>query len=198
MKRRRKGIYCLEVGEWFDNMKARTSVEPVLQLLRDSPSRVPYIHRDIATETELRFYLLKWLQGKHRDYPILYLGFHGSPGRIHLRKENGRTTEMDTDDLFAMLTGRCHRRLIHFGSCSVLDLHGHTVNRYLRDSGAIAISGFKHDVDWLESSIFELLYLGELQENEFTRSGVAAVNRRIRTKAAGFCQRLGFSVKIKR
>jgi hypothetical protein len=80
----KKGIYCLEVGEWFGGMKKKTSVEPILQLLHDSPLAVPYIHRDIATEVEFRYYLRKWTQSKQKEYPILYLAFHGNPGCIYL------------------------------------------------------------------------------------------------------------------
>jgi len=59
MNKGKKGIYCLEVGEWFDSLKEKTSVEPVLTLLHDSLLSVPYIHRDIATEAELHYYLRK-------------------------------------------------------------------------------------------------------------------------------------------
>ena len=168
----------MEIGEWFDTMKNKNSVEPILQLLHDSPLAVPFIHRDIATEVEFRYYIRKWTQSKQKDYPILYLAFHGSPGCIYLTKENGHSMAFYTDDLFALLQDKCHKRVIHFGACSVLDMHGHKVNKYLRDSCAVAISGYENDVDWVAASVFEMLYLAELQDNRFTRTGIKAVKSR--------------------
>ena len=195
---RAKGIYCLEVGEWFGSLKKKTSVEPLLQLLEESPLRVPYIHRDIATYGELVFYLNKWTQAKHNDYPILYLAFHGEPGEIALAKQNGRTTYLSTEDLFSDLKGRCHKRIIHFGACSVLNIHGHTVNRYLRESCALAISGYTSYVDWVTSSAFDLLFLAQLQSNQMTKSGALAVRKRIGQITPTLSQRLNFRMVIKR
>ncbi len=193
-----KGIYCLEVGEWFNSLKKRSSVEPILQLLHESPLAVPYIHRDIATDTELRYYLRKWTQGRHKDYPILYLAFHGNPGCIQVRKENGKAFDYDTDDLFKLLEGKCHRRIIHFGSCSVLNIHGHTVNRYIQESGAASISGYADDVDWVTSSVFEMLYLSLLQHNQFTKPGLKAVRNKLNNMASRLCEDLKFKMRIKK
>ena len=198
MSRLKKGIYCLEVGEWFGTLKKKHSVEPVLQLLRDSLLAVPYIHRDIATQVELLYYLKKWTQGRHRDYPILYLAFHGEPGRIKLCKQNGRGTDFDTEDLFAELQGKCHKRIIHFGACSVLDMHGHIVNRYLRDSDAAAISGYGGDVDWIDSSAFDMLYLAQLQSNQFTKAGIRAVRNRVMKLAPPLSNELKFRMVMRR
>jgi hypothetical protein len=198
MKRSQKGIYCLETGEWFNTLKKKNSVEPLLQLLHDSPLAVQYIHRDIATEVELRYYLRKWTQSKHKDYPILYLAFHGSPGCIHLATENGRSATFSTDDLFELLRDKCHKRVIHFGACSVLKIHGHQVNRYLRDSCAVAISGYAHDVGWVTSSIFEMLYLAELQDNQFTKPGIRAVRNRVNKIASSLSKTLNFKIRIRK
>lgn len=194
MKRGKKGIYCLETGEWFTTLKCKNSVEPVLQLLQDSPLSVPYIHRDIATKEELLYYIRKWIQVKHKDYPILYLAFHGSPGYIHL---SGRSKGLSTDDLFNELTGKCHRRVIHFGSCKVLDLHGHTINKYLHHSGAAAISGFARDISWVESTIFDTLFFSELQENQFTKPGLCAVRNRLMKIASDLSKALQFKIIIR-
>ena len=198
MKARTKNIYCLEIGDWFGSLKKKTSVEPILQLLKESPLEVQYIHRDVATEEELHYYLRKWTQTRYRDYPILYLAFHGSPGCIHLSKADGHGKTITTDDLFALLNGRCHRRLIHFGACKVLDINGHTVNRYLNESGAVGISGYAHNVDWVLSSIFELYYLAALQDNQFTKSGMRAVEDRLHKRAGRLTKELRFKMRVKR
>jgi hypothetical protein len=55
-----KGVFCLE-GDWEKNLKSRTSIGPVLELLETSgyPS-VPYIRRDVGTRTEFDYYLGRW------------------------------------------------------------------------------------------------------------------------------------------
>jgi len=198
LKTRPKGIYCLEIGEWFGSLKKTTSVKAVLKLLNESTLEVPYIYRDIATKEELYFYIKKWTQAKHSDYPILYLAFHGSPGCIYLFKDNGRETAITTDDLFKLLEGKCHRRVIHFGSCGSLDMNGHTVNKYLKSSGAVSISGYAAEVDWVLSSVFEMYYLSELQDNKFTKSGMQAVYKRLHKRAGFFTKELKFTMRIKK
>lgn len=197
MRKRPKGIYCLEIGEWYGTLKKKTSVESLLQLLRESPLEVPYIHRDIATEDELTYYIQKWTQSSYGDYPILYLAFHGSPGCIYINSTKGREKEIKTDDFFKLLKGKCHKRIIHFGSCKVLDINGHTAKKYLDASGAVAISGYTSDVDWVLSSVFEMYYLSELQDNKFTKSGMQAVDKRLRKRAAALTKELKFKLKIK-
>jgi len=195
MKQRPKGVYCLEIGDWYGSLKKKNSVESVLQLLRESPLEVPYIHRDIATQEELSYYINKWTQQRLDNYPILYLAFHGSPGCIYLYNDKGREKIITTDDFFELLRGSCHKRIIHFGACKVLDINGNTVNKYLRDSGAVAISGYASNVDWVLSSIFEMYYLSELQYNQFTKTGIQAVDNRLHK--ASLSKELKFKIKIK-
>ncbi len=192
-----KGIFCLEIGEWYDSLRAKHTVEPILGLLEHSPLRVPYIHRDIATQGDLKFYLKKWIQAKHSNYPILYLAFHGRPGEIFLADDNGRSKPFSIQDLFSSLQGCCHKRIIHFGACSVLDLHGLTMNKYVRDLNALAISGYATDVDWVTSSVFDLLFLSELQKNQMTKAGVSAVQKRIKQISSALNHKLKFRVFIK-
>ena len=198
LKIRPKGIYCLEIGEWYGSLKKKTSVESVLQLLHDSPLEVPYIHRDIATKEELSYYIKKWTQARHDRYPILYLAFHGSPCCIHLYKANGHDTTITIDALFELLKDKCHRRVIHFGSCESLDINGNTINKYLRDSGAVCISGYSESVDWVFSTVFEMWYLAELQLNEFTKSGMEAVKKRLHKQAAYLTKEFKFKMRIKK
>lgn len=192
-----KGIFCLEIGEWFGTLKRKHTVEPVLEFLKRSPLRVRYIHRDVATRGELGFYLRKWTQARHADYPILYLAFHGRPGEILLADEGGKTGPVSVEDLSAFLAGGCHRRIIHFGACSVLNLKSRTVSRYVKKWNALAITGYACEVDWVFSSVFDALFLAVLQENPFTRAGMLTVAKRMRTIASTLNRELGFRVVVK-
>ena len=193
-KRRRvdqtKGIFCLE-GNWFGT-KDRTTIEPVLRLLETANDlRVPYVHFDVATREELEFRLKEWGKASFRNYPILYLAFHGNPGEIELGQANGG---FKLKDLATRLEGVCNGRIIHFGSCSTLDLHGNTLNRMLHQTKALALCGYKSDVDWLSSSAFDLLFLAALQEISFTAHGLKKLDRLLNETALGLRRELDFRI----
>src|ERR1700674_531924 len=52
------------------------------------------------------------------------------------------------------------RRIVYFGSCGTLALHGNAVQKFLRDTGLFAVFGYsKTNVDWMESAVFETVLL---------------------------------------
>ena len=163
-------------GEWFGK-KDKTTVEPVLRLLETVYDlRVPYLHKNIATHDEFEFRLKEWSQPSFDNYPILYLAFHGSPGEIEI---GGGKSRFDLVELEAALEGACKGRVIHFGSCATLDIHGNSLNRLLRRTEALALLGYKSKVDWLPSTAFDLLLLGGLQEISFTSKGIRKLDKRL-------------------
>lgn len=188
-----KGVFCLE-GDWEPNLRSKRSVQPLLQLLEQAASPpIPSIRRDIATVPELEFYLAKWCQRRYRPYPILYLGFHGEPGKIQL---GDARTFVDLDWLEEQLADKCQGSVIHFGSCSTLSLHGRRINRFLNVTGALAVCGYKVDVDWMGSAAFEILFLQAFQRYTFTRTGMAAVKRSILREIPGLARDLSFRMEI--
>lgn len=188
-KNDRKGIFCLE-GDWW-GVKDRTSVEPTLRLLETMGGyKAPYFHHDVGTQEEFHFYLKKWTGRQFDDYPILYLAFHGEPGGIVVGE--GRSNTLTLDHLAERLEGACKGRVIHFGSCSSLDVNGHQLNSFVRRTGACALFGFRTDVDWLPSAAFELLVLGYLQEVSFTKAGMRSLQRRVKREAPGLARTLEF------
>ena len=149
-KRRRvdqtKGIFCLE-GYW-DREKGKTSVEHMLRFLETMDDwQVPYVHRRVATRGEFDFHLQKWKQSSFKTYPILYLGFHGNPEEIEIEKGQDA---LRMAQLGEMLEAACKGRIIHFGSCSTLDVYGNKLNGFLHQTGALAVCGYKTDIKWLE------------------------------------------------
>lgn len=196
MSAKPKGIFCLETGAWYGRLDDRTTVRPVLELLEHSTLKVPYIFRDVDTIEEFHLYLKKWVGRMYRRYPILYLGFHGSEGAIYVGDGRRRESTVSIQSLGDMLGGRCHGKLIHFGSCSTLDLHGRRVTTFLEKTGALAVCGYKEDVEWFESSAFEVFLLGLLQGNAFTRSGARAIRNRIDEIQPRMRDLLGFVMRI--
>ena len=184
-----KGIFCLE-GEWW-GVKDTTSVEPVLRLLQTMGGyKVPYVHRDIGTREEFDFYLKKWSGQSYASHPILYLGFHGESGCILVGE--GRSNRLELMELADQLEGCCKGRVIHFGSCSTLDVNGHTLNGFLQRTGALAVLGFRREVDWLPSAAFDTLVLGYLQGVSFTAHGMRKLRRLLEENASGLSKKLEF------
>ena len=189
-----KGIFCLE-GDWDTDLRKRPTVGPVLTLLEDSHSPpVRFVRRDIGTRAEFEYYLKKWSQRRYARYPILYLAFHGNPGVLHLGDPGSEPVDLDW--LEERLMGRCKGRVIHFGSCGTMATHGLRLRRFLNRTGALAVCGYKTDVNWMRSTAFELILLSGFQMNAFTRSGMQAVNRRVRREAANLARGLDFRMVV--
>jgi hypothetical protein len=187
-----KGIFCLE-GDWW-GVRDRTTVEPVLRLLETHGDyRVPYIHRDIGTREEFEHYLSKWTLRRLKDYPILYLGFHGDRGLIRVGEG-----EIPLDQLADLLRGKCSGKVIHFGSCSTLDVHGAKLNRFLRTTEALAICGYRSEPDWLQSSALDILLLGAMQSMAMTKAGMNSVRAMVRQQAPGLARKLGLRMVVRR
>ena len=86
--------------------------------------------------------------------------------------------------------------MIHFGSCGTLGQHGATINSFLNHTGAVAVCGYTNEVDWLDSTAFELLLLGSLQEYSFTKRGLRAMETNLRDRVPGLAKALGFRIVL--
>lgn len=189
MTNKKKGIFCLE-GDWW-GVRDKTSIEPLLRLLETMGDyKVPYFHHDVATHDELDFYLNKWRGKSFASHPILYLAFHGEPGGIAVGE--GRNNTLALDDLAQRLEGACKRRVIHFGSCSTLDVHGNELNSFLRRTGACAVLGYRAEVYWPKSAALDLLVLAYLQEVSFEKRGMGKFWRLLRENAPDLQKTLEF------
>jgi len=193
--RRAKGIFCLE-GDWEADLRSRMSMGPVLELLeKANEPPVRFIHRGIGTVPELEYYLRKWTLKRYQSYPILYLGFHGSPGCLYLGHGRG-SSYVTLDWLEDHLEGKCSKRILHFGSCGTLAAHGNRMKRFFRRTGALAVCGYRVEVDWVLSAAFEIVLLSGFQQNSLTRAGMAAVKRRVQSEASPLVRKLKFRMLI--
>jgi hypothetical protein len=184
-------IFCLEVGDWWGDLKKPSSVKPILELLSQSHnSNVPYIHRDVGTRPELEHYLSLWTKRAYQRYRILYLSFHGLPGEIG---DWGKVI-INLDELEELLRGKCKGRVIHFGSCTTLALHGNRINRFVRETQALAVSGYTEWVDWNQSSAFEILLLSHYATGTALANivGPIVVDKRLKQLAPGLYENLHF------
>lgn len=197
MAKTRRGIFCIE-GEWDADLRTGLTFRPLLEVLEKCSTKTPFVHRDAATREELFYYLTKWTQRRYDEFPILYLGFHGEDGGILMGDGRRRESFISLQDLMEPLEGACHRRIIYFGSCDTMSIHGATLNHFLRVTGALALCGYSQVVDYLRSAAFELLLLNSFQHNALTVSGARAMKRRIETDARQLCREMGFRMLVKK
>lgn len=200
------GIFCLETI-WFDE-RSNPSTRSLLELL-ESLQGVPFVYRDVSTWEEMEFYLGRWIgrstykkDYQFGDFGILYLGFHGSPGRIFLQRDLDED-EADLVKIGNSLTPKdsmyydCSGSVIHFASCSVLKAPA-KANELRKQVGAACVSGYTKDVESTNSWAFELMYLellsGLLRTKNVNASTLRTLNNRIMNKPeyAGLAKSLGF------
>ncbi len=168
----KKGIFCLE-GLWHDDLRKRSTVEPILDLLGLN-SDIPFLHSDCATEAELIFYLNKWKAPEYYRYPILYLAFHGTESGILLNDK-----AFTIDQLSSELKGKCKNRVILLASCSSVKTDRRNLKRFLRETKALAICGYRKIVPWIQATAFELILLSAMQENSLDGRGIDAIVKRV-------------------
>ena len=192
-----KGIFCIE-GSWTGRIDQPMSVRPALELLHQwHPFNIPFVHRDVITRAEFEAYLSKWCQkSAQKRYPILYLAFHGQQETLYIGDNRKKENTVSLDEIEDLLAGRCDQRIIHFGGCGVIDTNGNRLNRFLRNTEALAVCGYREDVLWLDSIAFEMLIFGAMQLNTLTRSGARAMQRRIEGEGGGLARRLGFRMVV--
>lgn len=196
-RKRGKGIFCLE-GDWWNDLNQSGSVKPMLDLISAGADiAVPSVHRDVATRDELEFYLRKWVQGRYNTYPLLCLAFHGSKGALHLSDGRKADSTVTLDQLAELLEGKCHRRVIHFDGCSTVLGDVRHLKRFLRRTGALAVTGFTNDVPWLDAAAFDILLFATFQRFALDRRGMAAVKRRVLSELRGMARQLGFRMEIR-
>lgn len=155
------GIFCLE-ADWHADLRKRDSVAPLLDLL-ERLALAKSIRRDVATSEEFEYYVNVWKQARYREYGVLYISTHGSPSTIHLGRE-----EIGLDDLADILEGACAGRVIYLGGCQILNREDDELKAFVKKTGAKALIGYWHDVDWVDSAGFEVVLLSELTNSERT------------------------------
>jgi uncharacterized protein DUF6642 len=201
--RKRNGIFCIE-GEWYGNLRKPTSIEGALTLLKTPQvSDIPYIHRNLATSAELEHYILKWTQKQLDAFPLLYVGLHGTRGGILVGDARRKDAQISLNDLRSVIRrGKLgkRRRIVYFGSCGTLALHGNAVQNFLRDTGLFAVFGYsKTNVDWMESAVFETVLLyNVLHISSFTEKRILEAISRTKRDTGGLSGKLGFRLFIRK
>ncbi|MDP8943088.1 MAG: hypothetical protein M3N16_03070 [Actinomycetota bacterium] len=168
MPRARLRIFCLE-GEWESELTDQQSVQPLLEVLKHAGG-ADYIHRRVATEAELDRLLGRW-RG-HTSYEVLYLASHGESGALTL----GEGDPVPLERLSEKLQDSCEDAVVHLSGCQTLRASDRSVRRFLDQTGAEAVCGYRRLVDWVPGAAMDLVLFHALAErlSKARRPSVAA------------------------
>lgn len=176
----KRGIWCLETV-WF-NSESNASMRPMLELV-NALYGTPYVHRNAVSRDEFFYFLDAWIdsgRGNDKDYPILILSYHGSQGTICLKDDptidwsdedtwDASDSIVTLEEIRNRLSERCRNRIVHFSSCSSLDVRHDDIDDFLDETEASAISGYTKDVPWTEALALDLLYVEQIQTANHVR-----------------------------
>ncbi|MCU0421455.1 MAG: hypothetical protein MUC81_01495 [Bacteroidia bacterium] len=178
-----KDIFCLE-GDWSKDLKQQTSVQAVLLFLKQNRN-INFIHRHCGTRENLAYYLKQVQLKKYSKYSIIYIAFHGKPNEILIGKDR-----VTLDELADMLGPNCNDKIIHFGTCHTLNTDLRNIKRFLRKTNALCVCGFGKEIPFVESSVFDILFIDMLQEFR----NIATVSQKINDDYKSFAQKLSFKI----
>lgn len=187
-----KGVFCLE-GFWSGDHRDEASVSPILELVKKY-NKIPSIHHRCGTKEELLFGIQRWrTKSFNKEYHLLYLAFHGIPGEILIDKD-----AVTLEQLADLLEGKCKGSIIYFGSCSTFDVSSERLQAFLRKTKALAIMGYREDVDWLPSASFEIILIDRLINNSFDAAGLKQVKKELARICKGYVHKLDFAMVLKK
>lgn len=183
MGTRPPAIFCIE-GEWSPNLADPRSVRPLLETLK-SVGKIDFIHRSAITADAFRAIAGRWSQKQYEKYTVGYFALHGSPGAIHLGREN-----FSLEELGELLAGKCQGRTLYFGACSTLEVEEARLEAFRRTTGGRVVIGYSAEIDWLESAAFDLLLLEAI--SHYRRAD--ALESWLRGRHGQFADRLGLRI----
>lgn len=83
--------------------------------------------------------------------------------------------------------------MIHFGSCSTLSAHKDDINEFLEKTGALSISGYQRNIEFISSTVIDILFF-ELCQNY---KQIKAIDNNMTKNYEGLCEQLEFKIYYK-
>lgn len=151
---RRKHVACLE-GLWHEDITRPFTVRGILQTAAELGD-FHFAHLSCNTEPEFD-HNLELLRAR-RGFGVLYLAFHGSPGKLNL--PSGTLT---LEDLAEKMKTGFRGWVVHLGTCATIKVPPRRIDDFLEATGVAMVIGYEQNVEWLESASTELLLLDHLQ-----------------------------------
>ena len=181
-----KNIFCLE-GDWNENLKHKSSILPALELLQIN-ANINSVYKTCATKEEFYVRIDQLLRNKTKygTYQIIYLAFHGFRGGIQISPDETITLE----ELAVEFEGKLGSKIIHFGTCSTLKAHEDSIYSFLDKTNALAISGYQRNVEFISSTVVDVLYFEMCQRYKT----IAGIERNMKKHYRQLCEDLEFKI----
>ena len=117
--------------------------------------------------------------------------FHGKP-RLHNWSAKDASNRLELMELADQLEGLLQGTRHSFRIVQHAQRQRPYAERVPPRTGALAVLGFKREVDWLASAAFDTLVLGYLQGVSFTASGMRKLRRLLEENALDLSKKLEF------
>lgn len=188
--KRLAGVLALE-QYWRSPLHPGFSIAPALEMIEVGNGVCPpYLYRRFTHREELSRLLGEWIRVGSR-YRVLHVAGHGAAGVVCTGDHRRTTDRVTLDWLVDQLDGRAVGRWIHVGSCSAMQLSRPQLMSLVVRSGALGISGYRHDVEFTLSAAWEMLWFTELAITPATRRGASKAVAWVRSSAKGVFADLG-------
>ena len=171
--KKEKGVFCIE-GTWTNDYRVKTSVLKALEFL-EVIENVKTVIRQCPNLPAFQQLVNDSFQARYSHYSILYLAFHGESNSIFIEKRKKKGISLD--DLAEIIGNRANGKIIHLGCCSTLDVDGWALRRFLKATNALAISGYKKDIDFVKSTAYDLVYFQQCQQAHDVRKISSAMKK---------------------
>lgn len=177
----KKDIFCIE-GHWERDLRKTDSIQPALKLLHLNLG-VKFYYQRSATLEEIAHVSLEYSKKKYSKFIIYYYAFHGLPNTIQVGNKH-----INLEELSERLEGKLEGKIIHFGCCQTLGINKRRLTNFLNKTGALAISGYTKDIDFLKSTVLDILYFQNCQYWQDIRKIDSDMNKYYRplVKSLGF------------
>jgi hypothetical protein len=185
---RRKNVFCIE-GNWNNSLKGRTGIKAALDFLEHN-ANLKHIHKNCSTIGQFESLLKDAVLQEYNRYGIIYIAFHGFPGELLV----GKRQRISLEQIAVILQGKAKDKIIHFGSCSTLAVPRRRVNKFLRETGALAISGYTKDVDFIPSTFLDILYFQFCEQYR----KIPLIHRDVKKYYGKMANELGFKMFYKK
>ena len=147
-----KNIACLE-GLWDDNLEQRIGATALLDLVAKI-NEVKFTLLSCNTRDEFEFNINKFCISRiKKHYGVLYMVFHGDPGRIFLSDE----VPLSLEELADIMGDRFKGWVVHFSSCSTLAIKENRLKDFIRKTKVSLVIGYTKDMYWSECLAMDLL-----------------------------------------
>ena len=169
------------------------SIEKAMDFLQEnSTPRINKTFLRCSTIAEFKAHVTEFRLMRNDRSGILYLAFHGSPNALHVekRKKLKLLDDEGAEQLATIIDGSAKGKIIHFGSCSTLNMPANEIKLFLKKTGAAAVSGYNEDVNFIEATLLDILFFESCQLYKRPSS----IYNYMKANYSGFMKRSGFKI----